>query len=1106
NGYDFKIYKHNPDDLSSIGANAIQTLFEDKQGNIWVGTFDGGLSKYDPLTEKFYTYLNNNSEPNSISSNAVYAICEDDASNLWIGTAYGLNKLNTKTQKFFCYYRNPSDNNSLSSDIISSLIFDKKYNVLWIGTKSGGVNKYDLSLNRFEKYRYDKSNLNSLTTDFVYSIFRDTSDILWIGTIDGGLNKLDIKTNKITVYDINNSGSIGFNDQTIISIENDNAGNLLLGTYDHGLMVYNKKSSNFYSFIHDPREPESIGDNMVNDIYVDESGLIWIGTWNDGLNKINPNRKFYHYKHNPLNPNSLSGNFVTALCEDKDGFIWIGTDQKGLNKFDVKNGVFTHFINQPDDDHSITSNEIADIEEDKEGTIWIAIDNSGFCKYEKTTGRFLRYKNDPNNKKSLPCDQISVLVAERNGKLLIGTIGGGLLEFDKKKNSFTRIRYDPGDNEDITAYGIYAVLEDSKERIWIGTYGTGLFCYDRKTGSTETYLNTYSDTTSISNNTISAIVESDDGTIWVGTYDGLNKFDNINKRFKRYNENNGLPNNNIYGIVIDESKNLWISTNKGLAKLNPSTNDINTYTKADGLQSDEFNQWAHCKGGKGNIYFGGINGFNVFNPSKFKDSNIKPKIVLTNLLLFNKTIPVGYDEHFERTILTKPLDDTKILELTHYDYFFSIEFIALDYISPKSIKYAYKLKGFDNEWIYVNADRRFATYTNLNPGEYTFAVKSTNSDGIWSDVTKDISIIVNPPWWKTGWAYSAYLAITLFLLYLLRTYDLRRQRLKHQLELEHEHAEKLEEVDRIKSRFFANISHEFRTPLTLILGPAEQILTIKPNEIIRKNILMIKKNANNMLNLINQLLDLSKIDSGRLQLKAAKQNIIPFLKGVVMSFESIANMKSIKLKLDVAADEISVYFDREKMETVLKNLLSNAFKFTPDGKEVTVSLLIINGSSVEIKVRDTGIGIDEKHLSKIFDRFYQVNDEHTREHEGSGIGLSLVKELVELHYGSVSVNSQLGEWTEFKITLPLGNAHLSSDEIVDSDDKLLIERLLIDDSEFVKSPEHKTQIENLPTDKDIILVVEDNSDVRKFIIDSLGDKYHFEEAENGEEGIKQAQA
>jgi len=1103
-GYNIKIFKHNPDDSTSLGANSIYSIYEDKSGTLWIGTYDGGLNKFDSNNEVFIRFVNDEKDYSSISNNKVYAICEDKNGFLWVGTANGLNKFNKKSGKFTRYFPNPSDQNSLSSSIISSLIYDDKENVLWIGTKSGGLTKFDLAQNKFYRYQPNPNNQYSISENFINCLFKDDSGFLWAGTFGGGLNKFDEKENKFIVY--KKSGSHQYiPTDFVLSIGEDNSGNLLLGTYEDGLITLNPKTNKFVVYDHNAADPESIGDNLIQDIYKDKRGLIWLATWTSGVNKLISDKKFKHFKNNPSNKNSLSGNGVTAICEDRDGIVWIGTELNGLNRFDLKSGNFTNHVHDPNNKYSIASDGISDIKEDKNGNLWIVTDGTGFCRFDKKSNRFTRYQNDPNDKSSLPIDQVSVLLEDKFGDLIVGTFGAGLVKFNNKKNSFSKINYNPNEPEDITAAGIYCLAEDSSGTLWIGTYSNGLFIYDTKSGKSKSYFNIPGDKESLSDNIISSILISKDGSVWIGTANGLNKFDLLSGKFKRIKESDGLPNNTVYGILEDNNGNLWISTNKGLSRYSPTTGTFRNYNKRDGLQEDEFNQWACFKGKSGNLYFGGINGFNVFNPNNLSDSDYKTPIYLTNFLLFNKSVAVGFDKKLNRTVLTKSIDDIDKLDLSYDDNVFSIEFVAIDYLSPNQITYAYKMEGFEDQWIYTSSDNRFATFTNLNPGEYTFVVKNTNSHGVWNEPGRSLAITIHPPWWKTGWAFSAYGLILIFILYSIRTYDLKRQRLRHQLDLEHEHAEKLEEVDRIKSRFFANISHEFRTPLTLILGPAEQILDNHTDEHVKKNANLIKKNANNMLTLINQLLDLSRLDSGRLELKAAKQNIIPFLKGIVMSFESLAIMNSIKFDLNVTIDELMVYFDREKMETIIKNLLSNSFKFTPKENEIAVSLKKCDESSVEIKIRDTGIGLPEEQLPKIFDRFYQVNNAHIREHGGTGIGLSLVKELVKLHHGSISVDSKLGEWTEFKIILPLGNEHLTSQEIVEFDNQLQLEKLTIDKSGLIHSTNHNSNSENLITNKNIVLIVEDNADVREFIKDSLGNDYHFEEAENGEEGIRKAE-
>ncbi len=416
------------------------------------------------------------------------------------------------------------------------------------------------------------------------------------------------------------------------------------------------------------------------------------------------------------------------------------------------------------------------------------------------------------------------------------------------------------------------------------------------------------------------------------------------------------------------------------------------------------------------------------------------------------------------------------------------------------------MEGFDKEWTYTDASRRFVNYTNLDPGEYTFRVKGSNNDGVWNEEGTSLRIIITPPWWATLWAYILYGIFAVLLFSTSTRFYLNRQRLKHQLKLEHEHSEKLEEVDRMKSRFFANISHEFRTPLTLILGPSDSIITGSSNEKIKKMAGTIKKSANRLLSLINQLMDLSKLEAGRLKLETSRGNIVTFVKGVAMSFESLAERKDIMLKVKSNNNKIELYFDKEKMEKVFANLLSNTFKFTPEGGKVTISLNETDNNSVEIKIKDTGIGIPQEELSKLFDRFYQVDSSHTREHEGTGIGLSLTKELVELHKGSIKVESKEEKWTEVTITLPLGKEHLLPEEILEADESSEEKKILVDKEDTITSVQlEKPFREDFDKDKTFILVVEDNADVREYIKESLEEEYYIEEAANGEQGLRKAE-
>ncbi len=564
------------------------------------------------------------------------------------------------------------------------------------------------------------------------------------------------------------------------------------------------------------------------------------------------------------------------------------------------------------------------------------------------------------------------------------------------------------------------------------------------------------------------------------------------------------------GILEDNHHNLWISTKNGLSRFNPKEIDdkgvalpsaFKNYYSNDGFQDNEYNAYSYFKNGRGEMFFGGINGFNAFYPDSLKENSTIPAVVITDFKVFNEDYK-----------LDSSITEINKIALHHNENFVSFEFAVLDYFAPEKNKYAYKLEGLEEDWNYVN-NKNFANYTNLTPGEYCFRVKGSNNDGVWNEKGVSVSIIITPPWWATWWAYLIYGLCAFSLLYGFRRYERNRLNWKNQFKLDEVKLMERAETDRMKSRFFANISHEFRTPLTLILGPSESIITKTTDENTKKQAGSIKKNAKRLLGLINQLLDLSKLEAGELKLKASFGNIVSFIKGITMSFESIAERKDITLKVNTTNDKIEIYFDKDKMTKILTNLLSNAFKFTTAGEEITVAINETEKNSVEIIVRDTGIGISKEEIPKLFDRFYQVDSSQTREQEGTGIGLALTKELVELHKGTINVESKQGDlsagqagWTEFTIELPLGREHLSSDEIVELVEPVEEETIVNEEEYLSPTSGIQTEMSNeIVNDKTIILVVEDNAEVRKYIKDSLGEEHQVEEAVNGEQGVEKAE-
>jgi signal transduction histidine kinase/DNA-binding response OmpR family regulator len=751
-----------------------------------------------------------------------------------------------------------------------------------------------------------------------------------------------------------------------------------------------------------------------------------------------------------------------------DGSIWLATPT-GLLNFDPYQEIFQNY--------KITQN-IRSVKEDKKGNLWIGFNNSsgrGLIKFEKS-GKIITITDSSGNRFPWLVNQI---IEDNDSTLWVCTGDqGGIIKVNTFTNKFSIVYK--------SATTINTIYKEKTGLIWIGTRENGLLSFDPFINKiTNHFLSDHHNSQSISGNTVITIFPEDDYNLWLGTNMGLNKFNKNSNSFIHFTELDGLPHNWVYLIFKDSKKNLWLSTHKGITKFNPNTKTFCNYDVLHGLIAVDM-VGVGCQTENGEIYLDSPAGLTRFHPDSIIDNQYIPPIVITNILVVDKSI-------FLTDTIDLPFDSDQL-------YF---EFAALSFVRPEKNLYAYKLEGIDKSWIH-SGTRRNATYTNLKPGEYIFKVKGSNNDGIWNEAGTSIKIIIHPPWWQTSWAFTAYGILALLFVYSIRMYDLKRHRLKHQLELEHEHAEKLEEIDRMKSRFFTNISHEFRTPLTLIQGPVEQILSDNLNEKTNKNANLIKNNANNLLYLINQLLDLSKIDSGKLQLNAARLNVISFIKGITMSFESLAIVNSVQLKLNLPSEEIQGYFDKEKLHTIIKNLLSNAFKFTPAGGKIKVTVKQNLSEEVQIVVSDTGIGMSDEERKKIFDRFYQVNNTHTLEHGGTGIGLAIAKELVELHKGQISVNSKLNLGTEFKITLPLGCQHLDPTEIVKSEELPLFEKIEINDSDFVHHLEKNQEKDVNHTTKNIILIVEDNADVREFIKYSLGSEYEYYEAEDGEAGLKKA--
>jgi len=1159
-GYTFTTYRHDPLDSTSLSSNYLTWIYEDPQSNLWISTVGGGLNKYNRENDNFICFMPDRDDPESIITDVIQqtvAFNYNGKMVLWIGTQSGLYKMDIATQKFKYY---PHTDKGFPSSYIETMTVDSS-GMVWIG--STGLQRFDPRTEQFTYFWHDPGDPYSLSDDNVLSMFIDHSGILWVGTPSGGLNKFDPETEQFTRYQHDPDNHYSLSNNWIVAINEDPTGNLWIGTALGGLNKFDKQSGQFIHYKHDPGIPNSLSDNTVMCIYEDHSGIFWVGTL-QGINKFDlKESRFSNYRSLAGDQASISDSYIWSICgssDEENEIIWVGTKTGGLNKLKRRTGKFTRYLYDSDNLQSIPSNVISALFEDRAGTLWIGSWGEGLIKFDQKEKKFTQYLNNID-KSNIGTNVIRTIFEDRSGILWIGTQEGGLYKFDRKTETFSAVGF---------TTQIIQIFEDQLGVLWIAAI-SGLKKLDRASDKYIHYLHDPTDPNSISSNKVISIHEDSSGRMWFGTMGGgLNKFERRSEQFKSYTTRDGLPNDVIQGILEDESGNLWLSTNNGLSKFNPETESFRNYDVNDGLLGNQFYPGAYYKAKDGEMYFGGARGLNSFYPDRMHNNMNIPRIVISDFKIFNKSVPVRSDSDGEKHksyTMSKPIYLLKELELSYKENIFSLEFAALDFNGPQKNLYAYKMEGVDPDWVRSNASRRFATYTNLDPGEYTFRVKGSNNDGIWNEEGTSINVIITPPWWKTNWAYTIYFFLFALTLYAFRSYDKKRQRLKHELELEQVHAEKLEEVDRMKSRFFANISHEFRTPLTLIIGPLKQMLAGEFIGNLKDQYKMIIRNGERLLGLINQILDLSKLETGEIILKVSETDIVKYMKGIVLSFSSLAERKKIDLKMNIKDREIIGFIDVDKFEKIITNILSNAFKFTPEGGEIEVNVkipnspdrisrpqadssglnlpgfnkspitnsefLILNSNFVEICITNTGPGIPPDQLDKIFDRFYQASDNYKKDSEGTGIGLALTKELIEICRGEISVVSKMiGEngaeehppnplakgdlfLNTFTILLPIDKEYFKENEIIDAHAEQ-VNSTLSKGAKFeglLTGGLSKTAIETIEGEvkgviseskksTPLILIVEDNPDVTNYICSFMKNEYRILKAENGEEGLK----
>jgi len=774
-GYEFTIMRHDPDDPTSLSHNHLQALCEDRKGLIWVGTFNGGLNSYNPFTGRFKVYRLRRDDPRSINHDCINTLYVTSDGVLWIGTNNGLNRYNRESDDFTRYGHDPQDPHSIGGSIVRDITEDRS-GMLWIAMDDGGLNRFDRNNGQFHAFLNDPRDPSSLSANAVRTVYVDKTDVLWAGTVGGGLNRFERDTETFTHFTHDPSNPYSISHDQVYAIYEDLSGSFWIGTNGGGLNILDRKTGRFYVYRNDPNDPATLSYDEIYDIYEDRSGVIWLGTYGGGANKFDRNRKkFTTYCPNPDNPNSLSAEIVWSIYEDEDGILWIGTHGGGLNRFDRRTGRYTHYRHDPDDPSSVGSDIVRLVYVDRSGVFWIGTNGGGLNRFDRNTGLFERFMHDPNDPASISHDELRYIYEDRRGVLWIGTNGGGLNRFDRASETFMCYQNDPDDLTSLCNDYVRVMHEDRKGNFWIGTQGGGLEKFDRDAGTFMHFQHDPDNQNSLSNDFVFSIHEDKAGILWLGTWGGgLTRFDPGKETFKHYTEKDGLPSNSIYGLLADNQGNFWISTNNGLSKFNPETGRFKHYTEEDGLQSNEFNGNAFFKSRSGEMFFGGIRGFNAFFPEEIKDNPFVPPVVITSFLKLNKKVK-----------LDSSISEMQKLTLSHKDYVFSFEFASLDFTAPQKNTYAYKMEKLDEEWIYTDAGKRFATYTTLAPGRYLFRVKGTNNDGIWNDKGTAIELVITPPIWRTIWFQALAILIVFGLGIFLYQRRLRNVRMAAELRAAH---------------------------------------------------------------------------------------------------------------------------------------------------------------------------------------------------------------------------------------------------------------------------------------------------------------------------------
>lgn len=1069
-GEKFTVYRHKGDDSTSIASNEVLDIYEDRSRNLWIGT-GSGLVLYNRKMDSFKNYR-------ETKNMAITAISSDGYGDIWVAGYGGLYVLSARTGFMApINFKRKEDREAIRSQPIMNMFRDRR-NRMWLGTRRGlylcqprgGI------LQRFSH----SDDPTSLSGTSVTAVSEDAKGNIWVAT-NNGLSVLKANEKAFVNYRHSPLDKNSLSSSIVYAIAPERDGKLWVGT-ENGLNILNPATGKISRVEHDGRSRFSLIGKSVKSIFIDKQGVYWVATFRGGVNKYDKNLAFFNLRQsNRFDPAGLSASVVTSFVEAGNNRVYVGTDGGGLNLFDTQTGVFRHISLGESAPGALSILAM----ERRGSEVWVGTYLNGLFILNTKTGetRHIKSGSGPHN---ISGSDIFCMKTDSRGNVWIGTNGQGVDRYDSESKTFVYFnRIGIGrDRIQLNGY-IRAIEEDAEGNIWIGSNGAGIAVYNPLNRYTK-LLN--KGNTDLPNDIINCIYAARDGRVWIGTTTGLSSFDQNANKIVTFSEEEGLANGVVYKVMEDENGKIWVSTNKGISSFDPATKRFKNYSSYNGVQRSPFVIGAGLRLSDGRLFFGGTDGFNYFHPKDLYANKSIPKIVLTELKISNQTVKPSEDSPIKEHI--------SVAEVINLDYKqnFSLSFVALNYTSPHESRYSYKLENFEKEWNIVGRSNT-AIYTNLDPGEYIFYVKATSDTDEWTSPVKSVKIIVHPPFWLTYYAYAFYLLLAGSILVYVRRTGIRklkdrfaqeqeRLRVTQMIEQERLESERLREFDQLKIKFLTNLSHEFRTPISLIVGPVEQLIQQETNSPRNQQLQMIKRNSRRLLNLVNQLLDFRNIKEKEQKLHAVEQDFVAFVREVAESFKDLADRKKINFSFNSEVRSYFAAFDANKIERIFFNLLSNAFKFTLEGGEISLKIQEVEG--LQVSLSDSGIGMKEEEQEHIFERFFQTETDGSVINQGSGIGLSIAREFVKLHGGTIQVNSIAGEGSTFIVHLPLSKIQDAS--IVDEDQT---------EEETLHNSVPEIAISTaLPT----ILLVEDNEDFRFYLKDNLSAYYRVVEASNGKDG------